>query len=497
MKKIAFLFFITFQGLCQNFDLANISNGENLYFRALFDKDESLYGYISLYDLGNNSPTEKTFEFFVFDKNLNQVLSNKIKFIKEITYLSPYINLDNDLILIPLTETFKGNNFIYPKSKRVNLKTNTIEDYNHYCFEDNTFIDCPENKSYRETRKEYKKNKKEKEFIEDSDVFRLKNNKFLVISYKDYFKYTKDNELKYFDENQKEIWTFKYNENGSKKESEVLRILDYNDDKIFAIIKVYSNYEIVNFILILDIKTGNVIKKEFVGHFDKSYLDRYGNNAVIKENENYLFIFNYLLENELDFGYALTKINKKTDEIKHHKIYYKNDLKKFLPNISQYGVVENGYQLIIKDVFFMEDGSVKILTEKFKSGGQFSKMKTTDMIFISTDADFKIEIVQTLEKEKSKNQFTDYLFSQEINNKKDFVFFYKDFQKDDETKDSNWKLFINTLINGNFKQEEVTISSKNDKYLTIPYVAKEGYILLREYNEKERYNQIRLERLNF
>ena len=58
-------------------------------------------------------------------------------------------------------------------------------------------------------------------------------------------------------------------------------------------------------------------------------------------------------------------------------------------------------------------------------------------------------------------------------------------------------MFINTLINGKFNQEQITISSKNDKYTTIPYIAKEGYILLREYSEKEKNNQIRLERLNY
>jgi hypothetical protein len=138
-----------------------------------------------------------------------------------------------------------------------------------------------------------------------------------------------------------------------------------------------------------------------------------------------------------------------------------------------------------------------ILTEKFKPAGQYNRMKTTDMVFISTDKDFKIDLVQTLEKEKSKNEYSDYMFSQEINDKKDVVFFYKDYQKDDETKDKNWILFINTLIDKKFSQEQLIISSKNDKYITIPYIAKEGYILLREYNEKEKYNQIRLERLNY
>ena len=75
------------------------------------------------------------------------------------------------------------------------------------------------------------------------------------------------------------------------------------------------------------------------------------------------------------------------------------------------------------------------------------------------------------------------------------MFFYKDNQKDDKTKEKNWNLFINTLIDGKFNQEQIPISSKEN--IIYPYVAKEGYILMQEYNEKEKYNKIRLEKLNY
>ncbi len=35
-----------------------------------------------------------------------------------------------------------------------------------------------------------------------------------------------------------------------------------------------------------------------------------------------------------------------------------------------------------------------------------------------------------------------------------------------------------------------------EKYSIDPFPAKEGYIMLREYNEKDKYNQIRLEKIN-
>ena len=66
-----------------------------------------------------------------------------------------------------------------------------------------------------------------------------------------------------------------------------------------------------------------------------------------------------------------------------------------------------------------------------------------------------------------------------MNNDENVVFFYKDYQKDDDTKDKNWILFINALIKGEFKQEQIVISSKKDKFMIFPCIAKEGYILLR------------------
>jgi hypothetical protein len=90
----------------------------------------------------------------------------------------------------------------------------------------------------------------------------------------------------------------------------------------------------------------------------------------------------------------------------------------------------------------------------------------------------------------------DYLFAQYLNDDNDLVFFYRDFQKDDETKQRNWNLFINTFIGGVFKQEMIPISSKKN-FIIFPYVAKEGYILLQEFNKEGKYNQIRLEKLNY
>lgn len=139
-----------------------------------------------------------------------------------------------------------------------------------------------------------------------------------------------------------------------------------------------------------------------------------------------------------------------------------------------------------------------MLFEKCKAGASFANgyvPKTTDLVYFSTNKDFKLTEVKIFEKEKTKGSYSsDYLFSQYINDGKDVAFFYRDYQKDDEG-DKNWNLFINTIKDGVFSQEKIKISSKENSI--IPYIAKEGYILLREYNKKAEYNGIRLEKLNY
>ena len=122
-------------------------------------------------------------------------------------------------------------------------------------------------------------------------------------------------------------------------------------------------------------------------------------------------------------------------------------------------------------------------------------IKTTDLVYLQTNEEFKPKQVKVFEKDKSKGYTSsDYLFSQYINGGNDVAFFYRDYQKDNDG-EKNWNLFLNSVKNGVYSQEKIPITSKENSI--IPYLAKEGYILLREYNKKSKYNGIRLEKLNY
>jgi hypothetical protein len=246
--------------------------------------------------------------------------------------------------------------------------------------------------------------------------------------------------------------------------------------------------------------TGKELQRKDLGpYFNKETMNSLMNhNYEMKVFDDKIVLVGTLLAESIyaiGNGYVRFVINKETLDIVGKDLKYKRDLIAFVPKIDENGGVEGDYRLIYKDIFLLKDGSVGILMEKYKPQGNYSASKTTDLVYVYTNNAFEVKGVKIFEKEKTKWFHSDYLFSQYINEGSDVVFFYKDNQKDAETKEKNWNLFINTLIAGEFKQEQIPISSKEN--IILPYVAKEGYILLQEFNKKEKYNKIRLERLNY
>ncbi|MBK1894548.1 hypothetical protein [Chryseobacterium paridis] len=510
MKKFLLMAFGLVQTLyhSQTQDLTKLAAGEHVGMNALLDDKENLYGYVSVYSYGKSGDKTKKFEYVILDKNLNPV-ANK-EFEGDITAASygGYVDFKGQIILKPTRMDYslvKNRELFTPVSMVIDPKTNTIKRKVYYDYlEDGTFKEIDQPKNWKEQRKENREEKKEKGYNYVSAVGEIKEGGYFAIEYKDYGRYVSNNSLIKFDDNKKEVWRYQYNTNGTKKSFATLSVLEKDENNIYTILKKVDDDKASFNLVVLDMKTGKeVANKPITGLSDESidYIDSFysGYGSRIDNDKTFddkivMVGRNYAKLNSV--GFARFMINKSDFTFDTKTLNFKPNFEKYLPKINAYGVVESGYRLQTKDLYFMSDGSVGILSEKFKPEGEYNAPKTTDLVYVYTDKDFKIKELKVFEKEKTRWANNDYLFSQYLNNGKDVVFFYRDYQKDEVTKQKKWNLFINTVIDGNFKQEVVPISEK-DNYIVTPYVGKEGYILLREYNEKEKFNKIRLEKLNY
>ena len=493
--------------LSQTQDLYALAKGEYLGFNAIFDQKDNLFGYVSLYSSGKSSEQTKKFEYVILDKNLNPI-ANK-EFEGDITagnYLG-FMDFRGDIILRPssLDRTFVTNKTVFtPSSMIIDLKDNTIRKKIYYDYDNGNFKEITEPKSWKSAKKENKEEKKAKGYNYISYVSEIKEGGYIAVEYNDYGNYVNQNSLIKYDENKKELWRYKYNESGDKKKNEELSLIDKDAKHLFFILKKTQDKNKQYFLLVFDIKTGEqkalnkieVLNNETLDYITSLYSYSFGNIDNDKTFDDKIVLLGNHITNRLTkIGYTRLTIDKNTFETDIKDLDHL-DLVSEIPKIKENGMVESGYYLEPRDVFFLKDGSVGMLLEKYKPEGEYSAPKTTDLVYVFTDKDFKKKGVRIFDKEKSKWSNSDYLFSQYLNDGKDVVFFYRDYVKDKESKEKNWNLYINTLIDGHFKQEIVPISAKDD-FVVLPYVGKEGYILLREFNKKEKYNKIRLERLNY
>ena len=505
----------------QTQDLAKLASGENIQFNAFYDKKkENVDGYFTLFDNGKIDENRKKFEYFILDKNLN-IVANKEFEVENGKYIQKYVaytNIRGKLTLAPVLMpiySYAGlpNKAVTPASKEIDLATNTMVDKNEKCYENQEFIDCPADKTIKTQKDELKKERKEKGFVYQSTVYETKFGNYLVLEYDDYDKFTKNNRLSLFTPEKKELWKYEYNKNGQKKVSEYIKLLDMDENTIIALLTNKDNRDYSFSLLVLDAKNGNIIKQEFLNSYFKDLRADYSSTMRFISNmftqtgdldnskafdDKFVMVgrlydvpeVNY--ENINGQGYIRMIIDKKDYSVKFDMFNYPDQLIKFIPTIRDLGYIDGNYYLDPRDLYFMKNGSVGILTEMYKIG--FSAEKTKDFYYIYTDENFKIQNVKKIEKEETKHETTDYLFSQNIKGGDDVVFFYKDLVKDENNK-KKINLYINTLIKNQFKQEIIPIATEDN--VIIPYVAKEGYILLNEINKKRKYNQIRLEKLNY
>mgnify|MGYP003615984501 CR=1 FL=1 len=493
----------------QTQDLNTLSTGKLINFHAIYLKENNLYGYLGIYSLGNLNEETKKFEYVLLDKNLNKVINKEFVNSHYTTNFSGYFNGRGELILDPhyIWDKKFDKSLNLPYSVKVDITKNLITKNLDLCFKEERIIVCDTTKTRKERQKEIEELMKANDFVERSDVWQRKDENYFAYTYKDMGKYTEENRIIKFDKNKQKLWEYKFNENGDKKNSQYLYPIKWGDELAYFIMirneKTNTKFDF----LVLNMDDGKIDYQDNIQEL-KNYREGKNleeiiffknsvNSKPFYENDSIFKVYGFKFAGgySIDGIYQLQYDKKKKSVVEltdyyYNKYYGDNGIGMFGRKLATH------YLLKPRDIFFNDGGVPTILYELLNGD---NNNKTDDLVAVSyQDSEFVPSQIKFFEKEKSKDYGADYLFSQPINEGKDVAFFYRDKVKDKENGDKNWILYINTVIDGQFKQEQIPISSKN--YSIYPYVAKEGYILLYETNKEnkdEKYNQIRLERLNY
>lgn len=487
-------------------DLAKLANGKIIFHSTLYDDEENIFGYLYLYEQDVNEQS-KTIEYVFLDKNLNKVSNGTFPSKTYKSVNSEYYNctLMGDCIILNkyyyYTPTF--GSVVKPllaTFQTISLTDNKVSaEFKYENAEIKEFV------ADYETMKSNYKSLDVRCFV---NAFSNENFKGFLITEDNHKNAYLEKQVKLLNEKREFVWSFNYNPIGTKDRYSTFRILYSHKNTIYVSTPTWERDEfngamvITSYnIIALDLQTG-AKKFEYLLENSKG---PYSHTLRMSQLDDKLVLTgNYSPYKSTDFsldqnlGFYKIVLDEKGQEIESKYTQWSEFSSQM--EIDKKGRVKQNYRLKPIKYFFFKNGAISILTEKFKYDTWSSGYpKSTDFVLFNMNPDFTPSTINTIAKEKSYFS-TDYLFSQYIKDKTGVVFFYREEVTDPNAgvlnQNSTLMLGINTIIDGRLSEEKIQLTAKK-KYYIYPYQAKEGYIMLREYNEKDKYNQIRLEKLNF
>lgn len=489
MKKYILGFIVLLSSLkavSQINDLFQLAQGSLVFFTPIFEPDDKLYGYIGVYDLGKENESQKRYEYVILDTRLVKVTNGEFLAPSYKKIYSRFVSLqklDNKLLLSRL-------NIGYPKtifSTHNEIRLDTTNLTKSFYFQNNEFIE-----GHRDEKTVLKNERK----LKTVDFLFANHTSLINVQTQKNLKDIDDiNKVVVFSAHHEPLWETSFLDEKGEKSKYLSHSLDYVDDALLIFLEENKRTKTLQ---VFDAVTG----KKMFNFTLEDRESKYNFQYKLKRVDNQLIIVGEI-SNYDAFGFKqdravglFKKVLDMDGQIIQDKTFLWSEAASFM-EIKKNGKVEDGYRLYPRDYFISDDGSVAFLTEKFKMGYNLmigSVPKTTDFVLFKFNQDFNLVTSKTIHKDKSKFSYSDYLFSQHLKEQDATVFFYRDFQKDDDTKEKNWVLGIVKLKGDAMDYEEIPISSED--YFIQPYIAKEGYILLREFNKNQEHNQIRLEKIN-
>lgn len=505
----------------QMHDLAQLAEGSMIYNTIVYDQESKVFGYLYLYEQDVEKKSH-TVEYVFLDKNLNKVSNGTFKepcrttgFIKsglavrydECAVLGDSLVLTKDWYEFYNTYYFKARTYQY-----LSLKDNTVsKDMYHQNDSLKVIPELPE------------------------DILKMNHTDALRFIYPVQTNYARgllllDNEkgkCELVSLGGEKVWSYQPDSTEYVKTPRL--ISSFYGNRYYVRLVNDSSVYMACSKTVKGITESYVIRKINLvsgrhawDHVLETNTDRYVHGLVMRENQGKLYIMgNYVpynqsgvIENKKNLGYHIRILDaqgkvERINYIKWNKL--NGDLA-----ITPEGKVDKHFRLHTDRFFVLDDGTVAVLAEKVRPSfrlvildlipivGTLTSMAlgrrnhVDDFVLFQFDDSLKLHKTHVIAKEMSRswNSDSDYLFSHYYNDRNGLVFYYTTEVKNPETKKKETILGIN-VYDGEVVQEERIPLYSPQKFSIIPVPAKEGYVMLNERNEKEKYNQIRLEKLNY
>ncbi|CAI8840388.1 hypothetical protein [Chryseobacterium sp. IT-36CA2] len=495
MKKITCLMLGLFYGLfhSQTQDLATIAQGKYLGLQSISDNEKNLFGYMALYDLGKteNDKKKNKLEYFLFDKNLNSLSTGNFESDETAVEYYPYLNSKKQLIITPsfkLHDYAFDNSFYVPSDFIIDLHDYQIKKKDKLEYDGTNLTSISSSKTNRELKDDNKDLKKEKGYKLYSEIVELDNGQTVISEFKDAKNGFKDIKVSLFSKDHQKLWEYPFFDKDHKNNSVKFKIANYDDDVLIAKIFKYQEGDPEYYFMVFDMKTGKVLNQLPFPYETHLYISLNSVDGIINSKYNtdktLTSLLKYSGSSSNIEGFVKLTYDKTRNQLSFNETNFQDHYKDH-KDIEELKEPFDSKDLDIKSVNFLQNNDVFVILQKINRRNN----DVSDLVVMDYDPDMNLRNIKTYPSQKNST----YLFSQYLNDKKDIAFFYANTEK--KNKEKKWSLYINTFINGQFKQEVLPMSSENN--FVIPYNAKEGYILLQELNEKEKYNKIRLERLNY
>lgn len=501
---ICFIFFAAFTALApkqisaQSVNLWQIAHGDVFYFNYLYDGD-NLAGYVYVFDQGRTDEYHRKIKFVILDENLKAVWSDTLlrhDYIKFKPKIADIKKCGNKVIITTHYRTKKGINYLRRAASVRTLDLEKFEIGEEYFLLEDEFE--PLESSIAALRKKALKNEafpSATPMVSGGELAyytTARHNNILTR----FSKYSDDLKL---------IWSYDYNLGKTSSRYEKLERWFPTNKGVFIVLSKIKSDQYLGVmdyrIVYLDKEDGHVIS-EF--NLEKSRLHlhnfgiHYGRNSIYLIGTFAQYEPKLRLQITKNKGFFLMKMDENGKIILDKKIEW-NTMKPFL-QINASGQMEDKYYVQPLSYDILASGDIIAIAEKrtpvYNSNMTSMRIsKSTDLLCFQFDDSFELKKVDQIEKDKTASYQSDLLFTQPINNREGLSFFYQDFRvkEGQKRKHGKWVLGINTIQDRELTTKEIEMSS--DKFYIYPFHAKDGYILLREFNLDAKHNSIRLERI--